>query len=151
MPSLTHTEAATRADLLAVREYEVDLDLTNAADRADFPSTTTVRFSCTTPGASTFVELKPTAILEIRLNGAVLDPASIVDNHLPLTDLRSDNELTVRATMAYSKSGEGLHKFVNPGDGEVYLYAQSALDDAQRVFACFDQPDLKARFRLRVA
>ena len=150
MPSLNRDQAAARAELLRVRGYEVDLDLA-ARDQTQFASTTTVLFSCVTPGASTFIELKPASTMEIRLNGVVLDPATMTDNRLPLADLRADNELTVRAMMAYSNSGEGLHRFVDPQDGEVYLYAQAAMDDAQRMFACFDQPDLKAPLRLRVS
>ncbi len=150
MPSLTQEEAAVRAGLLTVREYDVHLDLTGALERTDFAATTTVRFSCTEPGATSFIELRPTAIHEIQLNGEPVDPASIEDDRIVLAALRADNELTVRATMAYSSTGEGLHRYVDPADGQVYLYAQSAMDDAQRIFACFDQPDLKARLRLRV-
>jgi aminopeptidase N len=127
MPSLTQEEAAVRAGLLTVREYEVDLDLTGALERTDFAATSTVRFACAEPGATTFIELKPTAVHEVSLNGEPVDQASIVDNRIPLTGLRTDNELTVRATMAYSSSGEGLHRYVDPADGEVYLYVQSAM------------------------
>jgi aminopeptidase N len=150
MPSLTRHEAATRAQLLRVDSYTIDLDLGAARDAAHFTSTTTVRFSCAEPGGATFVELRPASILEVRLNGAPLDPAGLVDNRLPIGDLRADNELVVRATMAYSNSGEGIHKFTDPQDGEVYLYAYAGLDGAQRIYACFDQPDLKAPVRLAV-
>ena len=52
----------------------------------------------------------------------------------------------VDADFAYSSSGQGLHRSVDPADGEVYLYSQFETADAQRVFACFDQPDLKSVF-----
>jgi aminopeptidase N len=150
MASLTQDEAATRAALLRVRAYQIDLDLRDAARNDTFASTTTVQFTCSAPGQDTFVELKPAQLHEVLLNGAALDPATLVDNRLPLPDLRADNTLVVRATMTYSRTGEGLHKFTDPADGEVYLAAQAGLDEAQRMFACFDQPDLKASLAFTV-
>jgi aminopeptidase N len=94
--------------------------------------------------------LRPAQLLSVTLNGSPVDPAGLVDNRLSLTGLAARNELVVRATMTYSHSGEGLHRFVDPEDGGTYLYAQTFLDDAQRVFACFDQPDLKATVTVRV-
>ena len=148
MTTLTHDEATSRARLLTVRSYAVDLDLTRG-DR-EFGSTTTIRFACTTPGADSFVEVKPVRLRRVTLNGAPIDPETLRDNRLPLPNLAADNELVVEADMAYSRTGEGLHRFTDPADGEVYLYAQSFLDHAQRIFACFDQPDLKARYTLSV-
>ncbi|MGH3646643.1 MAG: M1 family metallopeptidase, partial [Micromonosporaceae bacterium] len=144
MATLTHDEAVRRADLLAVDSYTVDLDLTRGAE--EFGSRTVIRFSCTEPGAESFAELKPVRLHAATLNGTPLDPATLVDNRLRLAGLAAENELVVTADMAYSHTGEGLHRYVDPADGEVYLYAQTFLDDAQRMFAGFDQPDLKARF-----
>jgi aminopeptidase N len=151
MASLTRDEAVARAELLRVQSYHVDLDLTGAVDGSDFGSTTRIVFSCRRPGAETFVEMKDATPHEITLNGVGIDPSALVDNRVPLTGLAAENELHVRATMRYSNTGEGLHRFVDPEDGAVYLYAQSFLDDAQRIFACFDQPDLKAPFTVAVS
>jgi aminopeptidase N len=148
MPSLTRVEAAERAALLSVDGYLVDLDLTTGD--AEFGATTTVRFTCARPGADTFVELRPAALRSATLNGGPLDVTALDDNRLRLADLATDNELVVVATMAYSNTGEGLHRFTDPADGAGYLYAQTFLDSAQRVFACFDQPDLKAPVTLAV-
>jgi aminopeptidase N len=145
MRNLTRDEAGERAGLLDVASYDVHLDLRE--NDAAFTSVTEVRFACRAPGASTFVELDGEA-LDVALNGRPVGPAA--GNRIPLTDLQTDNVLTVRAQCATSRSGEGLHRFVDPADGSTYLYAQSFLDDAQRIFACFDQPDLKAVFRLTV-
>ncbi|SNQ48782.1 Aminopeptidase N [Frankia canadensis] len=153
MHTLTRDEAVTRASLLRVDGYDIELDLTAARTSTEFTSTTRVRFSLrepAAPGASTFAELKPAAVSDLRLNGRPLDPASLDGNRLPLTDLEASNELVATTTMRYSNTGEGLHRFTDPEDGEVYLYAQTFLDDAQRIFACFDQPDLKAPVRLTV-
>jgi aminopeptidase N len=149
MPSLSRVEADERAQKVRVDEYEIDLDLRGGPDT--FATVTTIRFGCLEPDGETFVELKPLTLHEARLNGTPLDPGGLVDNRFALTGLREWNELVVTATMAYSRTGEGLHRFVDPEDGETYCYAQTFLDDAQRVFACFDQPDLKAPVILRVS
>ena len=143
--NLTRDEAAARAALLDVTSYDVALDLTQGPEH--FGSVSVVLFSCREPGATSFVELDG-QLLTAELNGR---PVSRLEgNRLVLTDLQADNLLTVSARCSYSRTGEGLHRFVDPADGEVYLYAQSFLDDAQRIFACFDQPDLKATFALSV-
>ncbi|MEH0984326.1 aminopeptidase N [Micromonospora sp. CPCC 205556] len=147
MPSLTRVEATARRALITVESYQVDLDLTGGGER--FRSTVTIRFRATA-GAETFAEVKPARLLAVRLNDRDLDPASLVDNRLPLTGLAEENALTVTAEMAYSNTGEGMHRFVDPADGETYLYAMSFLDDVQRLFAAFDQPDLKAPVTLSV-
>ncbi len=146
MKNLTREEAATRSALLAVSSYDVSLDLT---EDDGFDSVTEVRFAAREPGASTFVELDGIAVA-VELNGRAIDPQSQSGNRIPLTDLGADNVLRVTARCAYTNTGEGLHRFVDPADGAIYLYAQSFLDDAQRMFACFDQPDLKATFTLAV-
>ncbi|MFC6021890.1 aminopeptidase N [Plantactinospora solaniradicis] len=148
MPSLTRVAATERAALLTVESYDIELDLTGG--EVVFRSVTRIRFRSTTPGAGTFVEVRPTRLLGVRLNGRALDPAALDDNQFALTGLLADNTLVVEAEMAYSNAGEGLHRFVDPADGNTYLYAMSGIDNAQRIFACFDQPDLKAPVVLSV-
>ncbi len=145
--NLTEQEARQRAATVAVDAYHVDVDLTG--DGETFRSTTTVRFRATA-GASTFVEVRPQRLLAARLNGVDLDPAALRDGRLPLADLAADNELVVTAEYAYSHTGEGMHRFVDPADGRVYVYAQPAITQAPRFMACFDQPDLKAPVSLAV-
>jgi len=145
MRNLTRAEAVTRAGLLTVTSYDVDLDLTVGEQR--FRSSTVVRFSCRDPGATTFLELDAPELHEATLNG---EPVQIEGNRIALAPLAADNEVRVVASCAYTNTGEGLHRFVDPSDEAVYLYATAFLDDAQRFYACFDQPDLKAVFRLTV-
>jgi aminopeptidase N len=143
--NLTREEAANRAALLDVTSYSIDLDLTTG-DKT-FSSTTVVRFTCTEPGAETFADLVGAIIHEITLNGEQLDEASSYqDSRIRLTGLQAENELVVRADCAYSHSGEGLHRFVDPVDGRIYLYTQFEVPDARRVFTTFEQPDLKSIF-----
>jgi aminopeptidase N len=151
--NLTRDEAAERARLLTVASYDVDLELTDGAgDPGDttFRSTSTIRFTCADPGASTFLDLTAPAVRRIVLNGDDVDVARFDGNRIALTGLAADNELVVEADCAYMRSGEGLHRFVDPVDGSVYLYTQFETFDAHRMYACFDQPDLKAVFRLTV-
>jgi aminopeptidase N len=153
MPSLTRADAAERAALLTVESYDIDLDFTGSlapdGDAARFRSTVTISFRAA-PGAATFVETRPARLIGVRLNGVELDPGALDDNRFPLAGLLAENTLTVEAEMAYSHLGEGIHRFVDPADGETYLYAMSFLDEAQRIFAAFDQPDLKAPVTLAV-
>ncbi|MEV7625417.1 aminopeptidase N [Actinoplanes sp. NPDC089786] len=148
MPSLTRAEAADRAATIEVESYEIDLDLTDPA--GSFLSRTVVRFAAT-PGGSTFADLEPAELISVTLNGADVDPAGLADKRLPLAGLAAANELVVEARMRFANDAEGLHRYVDPGDKRTYLYANLFLDGARKVFACFDQPDLKAPYTLRVA
>jgi aminopeptidase N len=146
--NLTREEARDRAALLTIDSYEIDLDLTTGD--TTFASTTTVRFRAE-KGASTWLDLIAPAVEEVVLNGKKLDAPALFDgNRIRLDGLRAQNEVRVVAEASYMNTGEGLHRFVDPVDGEVYLYSQFEVADARRVFACFEQPDLKATFAFTV-
>ena len=147
MPSLTRAEAVTRAALLTVHAYSISLDVTTGPET--FRSTTVVRFAAA-PGSATFIEVRPAALHQAVLNGTPVDVAALHDGRLPLTGLAAENELVVSGEFPYSHECAGLHRYVDPADGNVYLYAQSAPNDAPAMFACFDQPDLKAPFTFSV-
>ncbi|MEU4489205.1 aminopeptidase N [Streptomyces purpurascens] len=148
MSVLTRDEAQTRAELLDVHRYTIELDLT-AGDET-FDSRTLIRFSARTDG-DTFVELRPDELRSVTLDGHPLDPEALDGNRLPLKNLTAgEHELRVHALMRYSRTGEGMHRFTDPTDGETYVYTQLFMEDVQRVFAAFDQPDLKAVFELSV-
>ncbi len=150
VPNLTKDEAVRRAALVDVHSYAVDLDVSDAERSDTFSSTTTVTFACAEPEGATFAEVVVTELLHAELNGRPLDAGALVEGRLSLTGLQADNVLTVSGRFAYSRSGEGLHRFVDPQDGLTYLYSQTAMYEAQRVFACFDQPDLKAPLTMTV-
>lgn len=148
MSVLTRDEAQLRAQLLDVHRYTVELDLTTGDDT--FGSRTVIRFTVRSAG-DTFVELKPAELRAVTLDGEPLDPESLDDGRLALKGLTAgEHELHVDAVMRYSRTGEGMHRFTDPSDGETYVYTQMFMDDVQRVFAAFDQPDLKAVFEVRV-
>jgi len=164
--NLSRDEARERAALLSVDGYEVSLDLRSvvgerttdqATDRAadgaprTFRSVTTIRFRSAEAGATSFADLIAPSVTALSLNGRDLDPGEVFDGtRITLEDLQADNELVVDAQCAYSRTGEGMHRFVDPEDGEVYLYTQYEPADSRRVFANFEQPDLKAPFRFEV-
>ncbi|GKQ34536.1 aminopeptidase N [Streptomyces sp. A012304] len=155
--NLSRDEARERAALLSVDGYDVSLDVRSAVGEwagegpRTFRSVTTVRFRCNEPGASSFADLVAPSVTAVTLNGRDLDPGEVFDgSRILLEDLAAENELVVDARCAYSRTGEGLHRFVDPQDGEIYLYTQYEPADSRRVFANFEQPDLKAPFRFEV-
>lgn len=146
--NLTRAEAQERAALVSTQSYEIALDLTTGPET--FRSTTTVRFTAT-PGASTFIDAITRTVHAVTLNGTSLDPAVVSDGiRIALDNLQADNELVVDADMIYMNTGEGLHRFVDPVDDEVYLYSQFEVPDSRRMYAVFEQPDLKATFQFTV-
>jgi len=146
--NLTREQAEQRSAALEVESYVVTLDLVRS-DRT-FMSTSTITFAAE-PGTTTFVDLVAWKVREAVLNGQALDVAAVVrDGTVELGPLEAHNVVTVVAECEYSRTGEGLHRFVDPVDGETYLYSQFEIADACRVFACFDQPDLKAPFTFSV-
>ncbi|MET9883668.1 aminopeptidase N [Streptomyces sp. NPDC006430] len=150
--NLTREEAQQRAKLLSVDSYEIDLDLSGAQEGGTYPSVTTVRFQSAEADAETFIDLVAPAVHEVVLNGTSLDVAAVFrDSRIALEHLKAGtNELRVVADCAYTNTGEGLHRFVDPVDQQAYLYTQFEVPDARRVFANFEQPDLKATFRFTV-
>ncbi len=147
---LQHTEAEARHRLLSDLRYDVALDLSGGPDASAFRSVTEIDFSATA-GADTFIDLEAETIHEIVLNGEAVDAASaFADNRVALAGLRASNHLRVVADQPYSHTGMGLHRVIDPADGHLYIYTQCEPYEAHRVFAAFDQPDLKARFTMRV-
>jgi aminopeptidase N len=146
--NLTRNEARDRAQLLEIESYRIELDLTGG--KTTFRSETTVTFRAARPGASSFIDLTAPEVRDITLNGSQLSPANFTGDRIILDGLTSVNELRVVADCAYSRTGEGLHRFTDPVDKGVYLYSDLEPFDAHRVYACFDQPDLKARFEFTV-
>ncbi len=146
--NLTREEARERAELLTVSTYDVDIDVTRSA--TTFPTRSRIRFTAR-EGASTFVDFLGASVEAITLNGAALDPATHYDGaRVSLPGLGADNEVVIEATGRFMNSGEGLHRFVDPVDDEVYLYTQFEVADSRRMFPVFEQPDLKAEFAFTV-
>ncbi len=147
--NISRSEAQQRSAILDTASYDVTVDVSGT--EPTFPTTTTVHFTCRAPGAHTWIDLVAAAVHSITLNGRAIDPATAFDGtRIALDDLAADNELTIVADGTYMRTGEGLHRFVDPVDNETYLYTQFESADARRMYACFEQPDLKATFQLTV-
>jgi aminopeptidase N len=147
--NLTRQEAQSRSSMLKVTSYEIDLDL--SSEGPSFPTQTKVVFSCSKPGADSFIDAITNSVLSVRLNGLELDPAVVSDGtRITLPNLQQENTLEIKATANYMNTGEGLHRFVDPVDNETYLYTQFEVPDSRRVFAVFEQPDLKATFQFNI-
>ena len=143
--NIKQVEAAERSALIKVSSYSIDLDLTTGAE--NFRVKTTVKFAGLKPGATTFIDCVGSRVISAKLNGADFDP-KFDGESIYLPALAADNVLEIEHDGIYSNSGEGLHRFVDPADNEVYLYTQFETGDARRMYACFDQPDQKATFKI---
>ena len=146
--NLTRDEARTRAELITVGSYQIELDLTGGD--TTFRSVSTIAFDCARPGAETFLNLTAPLVHAMTLNGVPIPASAFDGDRIALDGLAAENTLVVDAECAYSRSGEGLHRFADPADGNVYMYSDLETFDANRVYACFDQPDMKATFQLAV-
>jgi len=153
LPNLTRDQAVERAALVTVDNYRIDLDLTDGDGKPGertFRSVTTVTFDALA-GADTVIDIAAGTVRSATLNGRELDVSGYDESTgIALRGLAEHNVVVVDADCHYSNTGEGLHRFVDPVDGEVYLYSQFETADAKRMFACFDQPDLKATFDVKV-
>ena len=146
--NLTRVEAEERATVVSNVTYQVALDLTKGP--RTFLSQATIGFDAE-PGESTFLDLIADEVSAIELNGEGLDPAQVYrDSRIELAGLKEHNQIKVTALCVYSRTGEGLHRSVDPSDGNVYLYSQFEVPDARRVYGVFDQPDIKATFDFTV-
>lgn len=148
--NITQTEAAARARLVKPTSLAVELDVSDQTTQT-FLSKTTLKFNVTEPGASTWVDLIAGKVMSVRVNGVEKDVADVVRGaRIYLDDLEANMTVEVEANCNYMNTGEGLHRFKDPADDEIYLYSQFEVSDARRVFACFEQPDIKFPLALTV-
>ncbi len=143
--NIKQVEAAERSSILKVSSYSIDLDLTTGAET--FRVKTTVKFAGLKPGATTYIDCVGKQVISAKLNGVDFDP-KFDGETVYLPAIAAENVLEIEHDGIYSNSGEGLHRFVDPADNEIYLYTQFETGDARRMYACFDQPDQKATFTI---
>lgn len=143
--NIKQVEAAERSTIVKTESYRIDLDLTTGAE--NFRVKTTVKFAGLKPGATTYIDCVGSKVISAKLNGVNFDP-KFDGETIYLPAIAAENILEIEHDGVYSNSGEGLHRFVDPADNEVYLYTQFETGDARRMYACFDQPDQKATFTI---
>ena len=152
MPNLLETEAQQRAAVISDLSYDVTLAVSDDPAAATFDSRTRIDFALSADG-DTFLDLEASRVRRLRVNGADVAAADIDfnDGRLRLRGLQGGRvSVEVDADCEYQHNGVGMHRRVDPADGRVYLYTHFEPFDAHKVFACFDQPDLKARFTTHV-
>ncbi len=149
--NITRDEARQRSEIVTARSYDVHVDLTGRdvpeAER-QFVSTTTLRFE--SRAGRTHIDLIGDEVRNATLDGEPMDVSGFDGYRLPLDVEAGEHVVEITAVCRYSRSGEGLHRFVDPTDDRVYLYTQFETADARRMYATFEQPDQKATFQLTV-
>lgn len=146
--NLSRAEAFERSSILKVDNYNVTIDVTKGEDT--FYAKSVVKFKCSNPGASTFIDAVGKKLISASLNGVSIPDQKFSGQSLQLDDLKSENELVIEIEAVYSKTGEGLQRSIDPVDNEVYLYSQGETAFIRNMYPCFDQPDLKATFDFTV-
>ena len=152
--NLTREETAARAAGVRLHTVEVDLDLRSAPDAAvtTFPTRSTFAFTAVTD--TTWVDFIGESVIEVIVNDRA-QPVEWDGARIRLRGLVADgatpNVVRIDAAARYSTTGEGLHRFRDPVDDATYLYTQYEPADCRRVYPCFEQPDMKARWRFTVA
>jgi len=155
--NITRDEAQARSALLSTTRYDLTIDLSGRSPAGTplvepdktFVSTSRLQFRATAD-ATTHVDLIADKVLSATLDGTELDTSAYRDARFPLMVTDGDHDLVITAVCRYSRTGAGLHRFVDPADDRVYTYTQFEVPDARRVYACFEQPDLKAVFKISV-
>ena len=150
MQILTRNEATHRAATLEVSSIDVTVDVSGAADPSQETFPVTSVLSLTAREERTFIDIAG-QVCAVLLNGAE-HPFEDEEDRVWVSGLPVGESLTleVRALARYSRSGEGLHRYTDPEDGEVYLYTQFEPNDAHRAWPCIDQPDVKPEWTFHV-
>ena len=149
LTSLTRAEAETRARIVSVARYDIEIDLRGLVDGEVWRSTSTIHFGCAAPGAATFAEAGG-QVRRATLNGVDLDRTTVEGGRIPLRGLSAENTLVVELEQPETAASAGILRSVDPTDGRVYVWTSLECDDARRLWGCFDQPDLKALHRFTV-
>lgn len=145
--NLTLQEAEKRSSQIDVESYNITLDLTQGDEV--FSSKTIIKFNSKTT-EPTFIDLIAKNVKSVILNGENLDIECYKDSRIHLDKILKKNEVIIDANCFYMHTGEGLHRFVDKADNQAYVYTQFEVADCRRMFAVFEQPDIKSKFTFTV-
>ena len=138
--------AIARAAELSDVHYRLTLDLTKR-DTAD--GTVDISFAKRRPG-DVIVDFRGPSVVAITVNGVAATPENN-GAHLrfPAAAFHDGtNHIAMRFTALIAPAGASIIRFHDDTDGRDYLYTLLVPSDANALFPCFDQPDLKARLAL---
>ncbi len=145
---LTQSEAEGRAARIAGAAYTLDIRLTRGAPT--YRGDVTIQFPLSGEG-DTFLDFRGKTIERLEINGAVSEPDwTGYRLTLPAAALREQNLVRVTYENEYDHTGDGLHQFIDPEDGEEYVYTNFEPYESHRLFPNFDQPDIKGSYMLAV-
>ncbi len=147
---LTEQQAMARSARVSNVSYQLNFNL-DGSER--FSATADLNFQLNDTSSPLTIDLNKATITRLVINGQPLYPnyngLFISINPSMLTN--GSNQVHIEYNRAHSTNGEGLHRFVDPVDGKVYLYSHFEPAAAQQMFPVFDQPDLKATYNLTVS
>jgi aminopeptidase N len=146
---LTQAEAEARAARVSHCSYDLRIDLHRGGET--YRGEVAIAFDHSGQG-DLFLDARGRTIESLMVNGERLEPRK--EGHrliLPGAALRPRTTVRIAYENEYDHTGDGFHQFVDPEDGQEYLYSNFEPFEAHRLFPCFDQPDIKATYALRVA
>ncbi len=146
-PGISRALAERRAAEVAHVRYDLALDV-RQHDRAT--GHVRVRFDRVDTG-DILLDFRGPELRATAVNGH--DPAGVVANgahvRIPAALLvRGENAVDFDFSAAIAPAGASIIRFHDTSDGADYLYTLLVPADANALFPCFDQPDLKARVTL---
>ncbi|HVT96812.1 MAG TPA: M1 family aminopeptidase [Acidobacteriaceae bacterium] len=144
--ALAESRAARVSDL----HYQLSYILVPHAPTAQ--ATEQIRFNLTNTAEPLLLDFRDGQVSALTLNGAPI-PTAVDHGHLvlPAANLHpGPNTVAARFTANIGPAGKAITRFEDKDDGNEYLYTLFVPMDASMAFPCFDQPDLKGRFKLQV-
>jgi aminopeptidase N len=141
--------ARARAGRVSNVRYDLSFTLTPRA--STLAGEVQIRFSLrrTSP---LLLDFRQGRVGSVQINGAS-SPVVVENGHLelfPASLKRGENEVRIQFTAPVASAGAAITRFEDRDDNSEYIYTLFVPMDASMAFPCFDQPDLKARFKLAV-
>jgi aminopeptidase N len=144
---ISHPLAVARSRQVADVRYGLTLDVT-ARDSA--VGRVSIGFRRSGPG-DVILDFRGRRLTHADANGRALPAGAANGAHIrvPAALLQTgENTLDLAFVADIAPAGTSIIRFHDPADSSDYLYTLLVPSDANQLFPCFDQPDLKARLTL---